>query len=97
MRTIRQWHQEGNGLWLTGPGRAAVPALDARLAAIQALIPLGLAAVAEALEAEVAELAGLRYARGDGAPERVRWGHQRGSVYLADQKRLAQGCRPNFN
>lgn len=27
-----------------------------------------------------------RYARGDGQPGLVRWGHQRGSVYAADQK-----------
>ena len=43
-------------------------------------------AVAEALEAEVTELAGPRYARQDGHPAQVRWGHQPGSVYLADQK-----------
>ncbi len=30
--------------------------------------------------------AGPRYARRDGAPDRVRWGRQRGSVYLLDQK-----------
>lgn len=87
MRTIRQVERKGNGLRLArGVSPAAVPALDARLAVIQALIPLGLAAVAEELEAEVARLAGPRYARDDGVPDRVRWGRQRGSVYLADQK-----------
>jgi len=67
----------------------AVPsgeALDARIALIQALIPLGLQAVDEVLQQEVQTLAGPRYARGDGTPDRVRWGRQRGSVYLADQK-----------
>jgi putative transposase len=54
------------------------------LAMIQALIPLGLRAVEEALQAEVAALAGARYAR-DGS-DAVRWGKQRGSIYLADQK-----------
>ena len=53
---------------------------------IQALIPLGLRAVEEALQAEVAALAGARYAHDDGRPDVVRWGRQRGSIYLADQK-----------
>ena len=56
------------------------------VAMIQALIPLGLRAVEEALLAEVAALAGPRYARDDAQPAVVRWGTQRGSVYLADQK-----------
>ena len=87
MRTIRQVHRKGNGLALAGPGEtAAVPEVNARLAAIQALIPIGLAAVAEELEAEVTQLAGARYARHDGRPDQVRWGRQAGSVYLADQK-----------
>ena len=53
------------------------------LAMIQALIPLGLQAVGEALEYEVAVLAGPRYQRGS---PMVRWGRQPGSIYLADQK-----------
>ena len=57
-----------------------------RLALIHALIPLGLRAVEEALHAEVQALAGPRYAHGDGHPEHVRWGHQAGSVYVADHK-----------
>ncbi len=56
------------------------------VAMIQALIPLGLRAVEEALQAEVAALAGPRYAREAGPSAVVRWGAQRGSVYLADQK-----------
>jgi putative transposase len=56
------------------------------LAMIHALIPLGLRAVEEALLAEVEALAGPRYARDDQRPDRVRWGAQRGSIYLADQK-----------
>ena len=56
------------------------------LAMIQALIPLGLKAVEEALLAEVTALAGPRYAREEVRPEVVRWGAQRGSIYLADQK-----------
>lgn len=66
----------------------AIPLDDgtAMLAMIQELIPLGLRAVSEALTQEVAALAGPRYARGDAHPSRVRWGHQPGSIYLADQK-----------
>ncbi|MGH7695498.1 MAG: IS256 family transposase [Gemmatimonadaceae bacterium] len=56
------------------------------VAMIQALIPLGLRAVQDALQQEVTELAGVRYARQDGRPDLVRWGQQRGSVFLADQK-----------
>lgn len=56
------------------------------LAMIQALIPLGLRAVEEALQAEVTALAGTRYNRVDGQPGAVRWGSQAGSIYLADQK-----------
>lgn len=59
--------------------------LDSRVELIQALIPLGLMAVEEILQAEVAELAGQRYQRQE-AKAGVRWGSQRGSVYLADQK-----------
>jgi len=56
------------------------------LAMIQALIPLGLKAVEEALQRDVTALAGARYAHDDGTPGVARWGHQRGSIYLADQK-----------
>lgn len=60
------------------------------VAMIQALIPLGLKAVADALQQEVTALAGARYARDDAAPDVVRWGHQAGSVFLADQKLSVQ-------
>ena len=87
MRRVRgqaQQRQRGDA----GDGQATVP-LDegaSRLALIQALIPLGLRAIEEALQTEVTALAGVRYARGDGQPDVVRWGAQSGSVYLADQK-----------
>ena len=66
----------------------AIPLDDgtAMLAMIQALIPLGLKAVEQALRQEVTALAGPRYAHADAHPERVRWGAQPGSIYLADQK-----------
>ncbi len=56
------------------------------VAMIQALIPLGLRAVEETLQAEVAALAGPPYAREDIPSGVARCGAQPGSVYLADQK-----------
>jgi hypothetical protein len=63
-----------------------VDGLDAKVALIQALIPLGLQAVGDLLAEEVTQLAGPRYARTGGQPGLVRWSQQPGSVYLADQK-----------
>jgi len=60
--------------------------LRTKVAIIQDLIPLGLAAVADVLAQEVEELAGNRYSREGGKPGHCRWGSERGSVYLADQK-----------
>ena len=65
--------------------------IDSRVELIQALIPLGLDAVKDLLQKEVKALAGERYRRGGSTNRtrpagRVRWGRQRGSVYLADQK-----------
>jgi transposase-like protein len=54
-----------------------------RLAAIQALIPIALEAVREALQREISELAGEPYSRGG---EIKRWGENPGSVFLGDQK-----------
>ena len=56
---------------------------DIRMSVIQDLIPLGLKAVAEALQQEVKQLAGERYSRGG---DKGRWGSQNGSVYLREQK-----------
>ena len=67
-------------------GYRDVDGLDARVALIQALIPLGLQAVGDLLAEEVTQLAGPRYARTGGQPGLVRWSQQPGSVYLADQK-----------
>ena len=61
-------------------------AIDARAELIQALIPIGLEAVSELLQQEVIALAGARYGRGGGRAGYARWGRQRGSVYLGDQK-----------
>ena len=73
-------------------GQSALPLDDGTvttpvtLAMIQALIPLGLKAVEDALLGEVEALAGPRYSRRDAQPAVVRWGAQPGSIYLADQK-----------
>ena len=58
--------------------------LDITVALIQPLVPLGFQAAEEALLREVDLLAGPRYARDDGRTHRVRWGRQRGSIYVAD-------------
>jgi putative transposase len=60
--------------------------LDGRIEAIQLLIPLGLQAVTEELQKAVVELAGPRYQRKEADQPLRRWGSQRGSVYLSDQK-----------
>lgn len=86
MRTVQRIGRKGNGHGLLAAPATAVQEIDSRVAVIQALIPLGLAAVQEVLAAEVAQLAGARYGRTDAQPELVRWGRQRGSVYVADQK-----------
>lgn len=67
----------------TVPGAGEVESL---VEVIQALIPLGLAAVEDALSAEVRRLAGERYQRAARPLGHVRWGRQPGSVYLLDQK-----------
>jgi hypothetical protein len=60
--------------------------VDAKVACIQALIPIALKAVEEELTAELTRLAGPKHHRTGGLPGVVRWCRQRGSVYLADQK-----------
>ena len=73
-----------------GDGEVKVEAdaldLDARVAMIQALIPIGLEAVSDVLQHEVRELAGGRYARKSPDQPHRRWGKQKGWVYLGDQK-----------
>lgn len=60
--------------------------LNTKIEMIQALIPIGLMAVAQQLEEEVTQLAGERYSRQDGFPGHCRWGSQPRSLYLSDQK-----------
>lgn len=60
--------------------------VNSRVELIEALIPLGLGAVSDLLQQEVRGLVGNRYERERQHPSRVRWGRQKSSVYLADQK-----------
>lgn len=68
----------------------AMADMDARVEMIQALIPLGLEAVQDLLHDAVAQLAGPRYQHGPADRRYYRWGSERGSVYLADQKVAVQ-------
>jgi len=67
--------------------------VHSKVARIQALIPLGLEAVAQALEAEVTALAGEWHRRCGGRPGAFRWCYQRGSVSLLDQTRPSTAQR----
>ena len=64
----------------------SLKALDTRIELIQALIPLGLEAVAEELKKEVTRLTGEKNSRKGAKNPNRRWGSQQGSVYLSDQK-----------
>ena len=89
MKSVIQIQRQGKVKHVRASAAAAgVPMgeIETTVALIQALIPLGLQAVGEALDAEVTALAGTRYCRTGGRPGVVRWGQQPGSVYLADQK-----------
>ena len=89
MRRVFRIREQGKVKEVGRRAGAIVPGTDqlaSKVALIQALIPLGLQAVAEVLEEEVIALAGERYRRVGGQAGVVRWSHQRGSVYLADQK-----------
>ena len=89
MRNVIRITTEGKVRPIRRRAVAAIPAVDeraSRIALIQALIPLGLQAVGDVLEAEVTDLAGERYSRTGGQPGYVHWCQQQGSVYLLDQK-----------
>ena len=93
MKSVGQIQRQGKGKDVRKDVKASAAAsglpteeIDSTVALIQALIPLGLQAVGDALDAEVTALAGTRYCRTGGRPGVVRWGQQPGSVYLADQK-----------
>ena len=64
----------------------AMSDLDIKVEMIQALIPLGVEKFKEEALRAVGELAGPWYRRSGGDRRYYRWGSERGSVYMADQK-----------
>lgn len=60
--------------------------VNPKLELIQTLIPIALDCVEDVLQQEVEQLAGPRYSHNDANRAFKRWGRQRGSVYLGDQK-----------
>ncbi len=60
--------------------------LDVRIEMIQALLPLVLDEVYKMLQDDLDYLTGKKYGREGGRPGLYRWGEQRGSVYLGEQK-----------
>ena len=85
-RNVRQIQRKGKHVRIRSVPATVAPDFDTRMALIQALIPVALERVHEELKQEVTWLAGERYARQGRQPGHVRWTHQRGSIYLADQK-----------
>jgi len=85
-RKVRQIRRKGKHVGPVPVPVTAAPDIDARVALIQALIPVGLERVRELLQEEVEHLAGQWYQREGRQPGYVRWTSQRGSIYLADQK-----------
>jgi putative transposase len=85
-RKVRQIRRKGKDISIVPVPAVTAPDWSTRMALIQALIPVALEKVEEELQADVARLAGERYAREGRLPGHVRWTPQRGSIYLADQK-----------
>jgi len=85
-RKVRQIRRKGKQVGPVPVPVSAAPDIDARVALIQALIPVGLERVHERLQEEVEHLAGQWSQREGRQPGYVRWTPQRGSIYLADQK-----------
>src|SRR6516165_3778300 len=84
-RKVRQIRRKGKDVGIVPVPKTAAPHMEARIALIQALIPVALDRVHEELQADVQRSAGDRYARAGRQPGHVRWTGQRGSIYLADQ------------
>jgi putative transposase len=84
---MRKVLRVGKGVKVGNGGRVDLPEdRSVRVALIQALIPLGLEAVADLLQQDVQALVGPPYARDQRTPGLHRWTRQAGSIYLADQK-----------
>ena len=85
MKRINEKRESGNGEMDMQCG-AGLPGddIDSLVESIQMLIPLGLIAVGEALQAEVERLAGKSHSRRETSLRR--WGYNAGSIYLGKQK-----------
>src|SRR2546428_9248650 len=92
-RKVRQMRRKGKQVGLVPAPVTTAPDIDARIALIQALIPVALEKVREELQADVERLAGERYVREGRLPGHVRWTAQPGPIYLADQKIPIQAPR----
>ena len=68
-RKVRQIRRKGKHIGLTPVPLNAVPELEARVAMIQALIPVGLEAFTRELSTELVSLVGQRYAREGRQPD----------------------------
>jgi hypothetical protein len=80
MRSVVRIDKQGKVRPLRRRALRYLPSLEEReglVSVFQALIPLGLHAVDEVLEAEVTALAGPRYSRIGGQPGYARWGRSR--------------------
>lgn len=86
MKTVIRFDRKCKRKPMGSQMQAETMEVDSLVEMIQALIPLGLLHVQEALQKEVTRLAGEKYSRTGGVPGYDRWGSQQGSVYLADQK-----------
>ena len=75
-RKVRQMRRKGKQVALVPAPVTPAPDIDARVALIQALIPVALDKVMEELQADVERLAGARYAREGRLPGHVRWTRQ---------------------
>ena len=72
-RTVRQIPKKGKRQPMAPVALATVGEVDARVALIQALIPVGLEAFHAELQRELVSLVGERYARTGRQPGLVRW------------------------
>ena len=77
-RNVRQIRRKGKQVGIASVRQRAAPDFDTRMALIQALIPVAVERVHEALTQEVTWLAGARYAREGRQSGHVRWTRQLG-------------------
>jgi transposase-like protein len=77
--------KKAEGAAITSLQQYGTLGIDAKVAAIQQMLPLALMHALEMIENDVRQLAGERYGRA-GLPGYDRWGKQQGSICLHDQR-----------